>query len=419
MKEACLFFFLSTVAVRLLLRWLNLGHLKRHGRKVPDEFAGVVDADTLRKAAEYTVARDRLGMVEGLAGNLFVLVFFFGGLLPLYDGWISGGGGNFFLSGWIFFAGLFLLQYLLDVPFSLYRTFVIENRFGFNTMTVRLWCSDQAKSLGVGMVLLSLLVLGALALVKTSPGLWWFWVWGFFALVSIFLIYLSPYVIEPLFFKFREVERDDLGEKIRNLMDRAGMTVSRVMQVDASRRSKHSNAYFTGIGRVKRIVLFDTLLEQMTDGEILGVLAHEVGHWRLGHLWKRLVTMELVALGVSLAVFALAGGVGPKSFLWFQSSSFFARLILSGFLLSLAAFPITPFSSWLSRRHENQADRFAADLTGDPTDLARGLVKLAKSNLANLHPHPLYAWFYFSHPPVVRRVRELVKKGGAGIEKID
>jgi len=411
MKATVLFLFLLVIVARLMLRWLNLSHLRRYGSRVPEEFAAVVDGDTLREAAEYTVARDRLGLVENLIGNLLVLLFFFGGLLTFYDQWISGIDGSFLLKGWLFFGGLFFLQYLLDMPFSLYRTFVLESRFGFNTMSFRLWCSDQVKSLLVGMILLSVLIVGALALVKTSPAWWWLWVWLFFALVTLFLIFLSPNLIEPLFYKFQPVEKDDLREKIRELMARAGLTVTRVLQVDASRRTKHANAYFTGIGRVKRIVLFDTLLEEMTDREILGVLAHEAGHWRLGHLWKRLLTVEMAALAVSLSAFLLVGGAESGTLLWLTPSSFFARLTLVGFLLALAAFPLTPVSSWISRRHETAADRFAADLTGDAAGLAHGLVKLAKENLANLHPHPVYAWFYFSHPPVVDRVRGLIKNG--------
>ncbi|MBW2519917.1 MAG: M48 family metalloprotease, partial [Deltaproteobacteria bacterium] len=179
-------------------------------------------------------------------------------------------------------------------------------------------------------------------------------------------------------------------------------------QVDASRRSKHSNAYFTGIGRVKRIVLFDTLLDQMDDEEILGVLAHEAGHWKLGHVWKRLLTMEAVSLlACWLAWFMITHGHLPGLF-GITSLSFVGQLLLIGCLGSLVMFPLTPLFSSLSRRHELQADRFAVNLTRTPQALARALAKLAKENLSNLHPHPRYAWFYYSHPPMVARIARLM-----------
>ena len=220
-------------------------------------------------------------------------------------------------------------------------------------------------------------------------------------------MYLSPVLIEPLFFKFQPLQNEALAERVKAVMARAGLQVDRVQQVDASRRSKHSNAYFTGIGRVKRIVLFDTLLEQMTDDEIIGVLAHEAGHWKLGHIWKRLVTMELVSLAVCWLAWRLLAWGGLAGLFGLEPLSFVGQVLLLGFLASLVSFPLTPLASALSRRHEWQADRFALALTGQAEPLSRALVKLCKENLSNLHPHPLYAWFYYSHPPVVARIGRL------------
>jgi STE24 endopeptidase len=244
-------------------------------------------------------------------------------------------------------------------------------------------------------------------MVQASPDYWWLWVWGFLALFTLLLMYLSPVLIEPLFFKFQPLKREELAAQVKSVMARAGLQVDRVQQVDASRRSKHSNAYFTGIGRVKRIVLFDTLLEQMTDDEIVSVLAHEAGHWKLGHIWKRLLAMELVSLVACWLAWALLGqGVLPG---WFGLGplSYVAQFVLLCFLASLAGFFLTPLSSGLSRRQEWQADRFAFDLTGNAQSLANALVKLSRENLSNLHPHPRYAWFYYSHPPVTARIARL------------
>ena len=207
------------------------------------------------------------------------------------------------------------------------------------------------------------------------------------------------------------MQNEGLANKVKEVMARAGLQVDRVLQVDASRRSRHSNAYFTGIGRVKRIVLFDTLLEQMADDEIIGVLAHEAGHWKLGHIWKRLVMMEAVSLIACWAAWVLLDqGIVARLFA-IDPLGFVGQVLLLGFLASLCMFPLTPVSSLLSRRHEWQADRFAFDVTGESQPLSLALVKLAKENLSNLHPHPLYAWFYYSHPPVTQRIARLQEMG--------
>jgi STE24 endopeptidase len=193
-------------------------------------------------------------------------------------------------------------------------------------------------------------------------------------------------------------------------MERAGLKVSRVFQVDASRRSRHSNAYFTGIGRVKRIVLFDTLIEQMTQDEILAILAHEVGHWKNHHVLKNIVLAETMALCGMIAAFYAIAWPGLPALLHLTNASFYAKVIIVGFIGSLITFPLTPLFSFLSRKYEHEADRFASDLTGNPGALASALVKLSRENLSNLHPHPFYAVFYYSHPPVVERIRELKKQ---------
>ncbi len=415
MKTLLLLLFLLVLAGRLWLRHLNLRHLARHGHEIPEGFEGLIDRDLLARTSDYTLANSRLGLIETLFGSLLLLVFIFGGPLAWYDGWVNGLTGSFIGGGLLFVIGLSLAQTLLDVPFSLYRTFALEARFGFNTATPRLWLTDQLKSLAIGLILLSLVIGGALALVQASPDWWWLWVWGFFALMTLTLLYLSPVLIEPLFFKFKPLQRKELVTQVKNLLAKAGLQIDRVLQVDASRRSKHSNAYFTGIGRVKRIVLFDTLLEQMSDEEILSVLAHEAGHWRLGHIWKRLLGMQLIALITCwLAWLVLAWGGLPHLF-GIARLGFVGEALLLSFLGSLLLFPLTPLFSTLSRRHEWQADRFAVDLTQTPAALARALAKLSKENLSNLHPHPLYVLFNYSHPPVIERIAALRKHGVSAI----
>ena len=389
------------------LRFLNLTYLKDYGRTVPPEFQGVIDPALLGKISDYTLENSRIGLVESILGNFLIILFLFAGLLSVYDRWILSLTGSLLWGGLLFSLILLYAETLINIPFSLYRNFKIENRYGFNTMTMRLWFFDLIKSMAISTVLGSVVVLSALAIIQASPSWWWLWVWTFLLVFGIFVMYISPFVIEPLFFKFEPVKSAGLEEKVRSLMERAGLKVSRVFQVDASRRSRHSNAYFTGIGRVKRIVLFDTLIEQMTHDEILAVLAHEVGHWKKRHVLKRIVLTEALAFCALFLAFHLLTWDRLPGMIGLNSASFFARIIILGFLSSLVMFPLTPLFSLLSRRDEREADQYASDLTGCPDALASALVKLSRDNLANLHPHPLYAKFHYSHPPVVERIRRL------------
>ncbi len=407
MKWLILLAYLIIITFRLWLRRLNLKHLAQHGHQVPRAFEGFVDQNLLSKTTDYTLANSRIGLIESILSGAVLVVFLFGGLLRWYDGWISTLTDSFIGHGVLFVLGLTIAQTVLDIPFSLYRTFVLEERFQFNTSTPKIWFTDLVKSLFIGTVLLALVTTGALSLVQASPDFWWLWVWVFLALITLLLMYLSPVLIEPLFFKFQPLQDEALAERVKCVMGQAGLQIERVQQVDASRRSKHSNAYFTGIGRVKRIVLFDTLLEQMDDDEIIGVLAHEAGHWKLGHIWKRLLAMELISLAGCWLAWYILGLDGLPGWFGLDHLSFVGQLVLLGFLASLAGFPLTPLSSWLSRRHEWQADRFAVDLTGESRPLSNALVKLSCKNLSNLHPHPHYAWFYYSHPPVTTRIARL------------
>ncbi|ACM19247.1 peptidase, M48 family [Geotalea daltonii FRC-32] len=407
MTLTALICYLLVAAAGYFLRFLNLQHLKKHGSEIPPGFEEAIDAGTLAKTSAYTVEQSRLGLVESIFDNILLLLFLFGGLITVYDRFIASISSSFIWNGVLFFLILTLIQTLLDLPFSLYGTFRLEKRFGFNTTTPQVWVSDLFKSTALSAVILVMLTSGALALVQWSPQLWWLWVWAFFAAVSIFFMYVSPYIIEPLFHKFEPVKDAELEGEIRDLMEKAGLHVSRVMQMDASRRSRHSNAYFTGIGRVKRIVLYDTLLEQMDRHEILAILAHEVGHWKKGHVWKRLVTTEISALAALYLSYLLLEWGGLPSVLGLTQLSFAGQLVVLGFISSVIMFPFTAVSSWFSRRHEWEADQFSRELTGNPAALATALVKLNRENLGNLHPHPVYAKFYYSHPPVVERVARL------------
>ncbi len=393
------------------LEFLNIGHMKRYGMNVPAGFEGYIDEPTLRKSHAYTVATTSLSFAEAIFGSAVLLIFIFGGLLDIYNSWLASLNLAFVLKGAVFFLLLSLASTIVSIPFSLYGTFVIERKYGFNTMTAGLWIADFLKNLILSALLLGAVIICGLWIIQKSPGYWWLFLWGFFFVFSIFMMYISPYVIEPLFNKFTPLEGDTLEEKIKALMGRAGIRVSRVFRMDASKRSRHSNAYFSGIGKVKRIVLFDTLIQQMSEEEILAVLAHEAGHWKKKHVLKMIVVAEVLSLiGAYLAFRILQAGFLDAVFN-IRDATFFSRVVILAFLFGIISTPFAPLFSYLSRRHENEADRFAAELTSNPESLATSLIKLSKENLSNLHPHPLYAKIYYSHPPVVERVGRLRGEG--------
>ena len=394
-----------------MVQYLNLTHMRNKGVSIPPEFEGKIDAPMLERMRDYETDKTRFGFISSLFGNSVVIAFFFGGLLDRYCAWIASLNLSFIVSGWFFFLLLFFAEAMASVPFSLYTIFRIENRYGFNTMTLRLWISDFIKSMLLSAIMLSFVTFAGLWLIQWSPGYWWFWVWGFLFIFSLFVMYISPYVIEPLFNKFAPVQDELLKEKIIALADKAGIHASRVLKIDASRRSRHTNAYFTGIGRTKRIVLYDTLLERMDNNEILAVLAHEIGHWKRKHLLKSLAAFEtfsflgmyisyrIVQSDILLHVFGIGMTAG--------SGALFVKLVLLGFVAGIFLFPLKPLSNVFSRKYERQADLASYELTGDTGSMVSALVKLSKENLSNFYPHPLYVALYYSHPPVIERIRFL------------
>lgn len=409
MKLALFSLFAGITVFTYWLRHINLQYLKLHGSKVPEGFEGTIDEEKLRTSTTYTFDASRLGLWESLLDNGLLILFLFGGVLAVYDRFIGGLSASYMVSAVFFFLMLSVFQTLLGIPFDLYETFVIEARYGFNTTTLKLWITDLIKSQAIGAVLLAFLICVAFRLIQWSPQQWWLWVWGFMAVFSLFMMFISPYVIEPLFNKYEPITEEGLEGDIRILMEKAGLKVGRVLQMDASRRSRHSNAYFTGIGKVKRIVLYDTLIKQMSHGEIVAVLAHEIGHWKRGHIWKRLLWAEILALAGSWISFSLLMWPGLPGLVGLPAGvSLPAKMVVLAFIASLVLFPLTPFSAWRSRCHEREADRYAADLIGRPQDLASALIKMSAGNLSNLFPHPFYAAFYYSHPPTVKRVRQLL-----------
>ena len=395
------------------LKILNIGHMKKYGMAVPRGFEGYIDESVLKKTHEYTVETSTFSFIESIFGSVLIVIFIFGGLLNLYNAWVASLHLSFIVKGLIFFLLLGYTSSFLSIPFSLYATFRIENKYEFNTMTLKVWISDFLKSELLSTILVGLAVLGGLWFIQHSPGYWWLFVWGFFFIFSLFVMYISPYVIEPLFNKFSPIESEGLEDEIRSMLEKTGIRVSRVFTIDASKRSRHTNAYFTGIGNVKRIVLYDTLVEKMDQDEILAVLAHEAGHWKKRHVLKVIVFFEGLSFVGAYVAFRVLRTDLLSDIFNIHNATLFSKVLVLGFIISIVSFPFNPLFAYFLRRHENEADRFAVELTSRPESLVTSLVKLSKDNLSNLHPHPLYAKIYYSHPPVVERVmriRESVNK---------
>jgi STE24 endopeptidase len=394
-------------AFEYFLQYLNLKHVEKIGLLIPPEFEGEVDTDLLRKIHDYMKDKTRFSFISSISSNIITIVFFFGGLLDIYNSWISSLSWSFMLTGLLFFLLLSYASTLISVPFNLYSTFKIENKYGFNTTTLKLWITDFLKTIILSTVLITVIVLIALWLIQSNPYYWWIWIWGFFLVFSFFMIYISPYVIEPLFNKFTPIDEKGLEEKIKELMQKVNIKVSRVFKMDASKRSRHTNAYFSGIGRVKRIIFYDTLLEKMDHDEILAVLAHEAGHWKKKHVLKTIIAVEFISfIGTYISFRIIQSGLLTDIF-HISHETFFAKVIILAFMGSIISLPFIPLGNYILRRFEKEADRFAYEFTTNKNAMISALIKLSKDNLSNLRPHPLYAAIYYSHPPVIQRIRAI------------
>ena len=399
------FFFRS--GTQLFLNRLNTSHIRQHGSSVPEVFQDVVDQEKLKKISAYTVDSAAFGIISSLANQAFFLVILLSGFLPWLVKNIHQWGFGLIFGGLVFFASLSVLTNLLRIPFSLYGTFVIEDRYGFNTKTFRVWVNDLLKSLALSALLGGLLLWLFLTLVIRGGNAWWVWAWILMGAFELLMIWLYPVIIAPLFNKFEPIANNELEVQIRTLMEKAGLRAKGVFRMDASKRSKHTNAYFTGIGKSKRIVLFDTLLEAHTGEEILAVLAHELGHWKKKHVHKQLILAEILSLAGFYVVAKLLNWPLMYQTFGFPEPIPYVGLFLMGALFSPLGYFAQPLASAISRKFEREADDFTLTMIQRAEPMVSALKRLAADNLANLTPHPMYAWFYYSHPPLVERIERL------------
>ena len=402
--------FLGALAAMLLVQiwlgWRHMRHVQSHREHVPPAFRDRIPLADHRKAADYTVASTRLGMIDDVAGALLLVLWPLGGGLELLDRmWRSLGLGSI-VTGGVFILSLVLLTSALNLPFSIYQTFVIEQRFGFNKTTVRLFIADLLKQALLLVVIGAPLILAVLWLMQAMGRLWWLYVWALWSGFTLVMVWAYPVFIAPLFNKFSPLQDAGVKDRIQSLLGRTGFRSRGIFVMDGSRRSAHGNAYFTGFGKNKRIVFFDTLLETLAGAEIEAVLAHELGHFRRHHVLKRL----LVGFALALAGLYLLAWLMRRT--WFYQGlgmshpSTYAALALFLMAGPVFAFFLQPLHAWSSRRHEFEADTYAAE-QADVRAMITALVKLYRENASTLTPDPVYSAFYDSHPPAPVRIAHL------------
>ncbi len=389
----------------ILLDIINTAYLKKHGMITPPCFSGCLDDSKLSKITSYTIDKTRISVIQSIAGFVFFLVIILYGFLP----WLSDilKNLNYIPAGLLFFAVPGFITFVIGLPFSYYGLFVIEEKYGFNTSSLKTWIIDNIKSVIISLVLGGILLSLLLLMVKFTGRFWWLWAWGIFLSFQLLMTIIYPTVIAPLFNKFKPVENKDLEKAIRELAENKGISVTGIFQMDAGKRSRHTNAYFSGLGKSKRIVLYDTLISSHNKEEIVAVLAHEIGHLKKGHIKKQLFLMGVVSLALFyIAAWMIDWDIMYKSF-GFTEKTFYAGLFLISILWEPVGFFVSPAFTALSRRYERESDRFARDALNDPKPLISALKKMAVDNLSNLCPHPLYVIFNYSHPPITERIANL------------
>ena len=395
------------LAVQLALEALNRVEARRHAGARPAALAGVMDDATYARSVDYTLAKSRFSSVETVWEVAVLLVLLFSGVLPWLWTKFNALAPGAAWSGALFLAGTMILLGLPNLPFEWWAQFRIEARFGFNKSTLGLWIADQVKGWLLGLTIGFPLAWALLALVGWV-GTWW-WVWGFVLLFGfqLLMIVLYPKLILPLFNKLTPLPEGDTRTRLLALSERTGFRAQTIEVMDGSKRSGHSNAFFTGFGRFRRIVLFDTLMAQLAQDELEAVLAHEIGHYKRGHIPKRLATIGVMQLGAFGAIAWLSRALWFNAAFGLPADATAPTFLLFGLLGGLVTFWFSPLGNRVSRQHEYEADAFAKAAMNGAAPLSGALRKLSQKNLANLMPHPLYSAVYYSHPTLAERERAL------------
>ena len=408
--QAILILFLSLFFLELIweqfLLWLNLRHARSCKDNPPELAVEIWGRQDYQRAVDYSRSKTYLAVISSLVGSGLVLLLVSSGWLGTLESWVSSLAVGTILQGILYVYLISLIFGVVSLPSMIYAQFVIEARYGFNRMTGKLFILDGLKSLLVSLVLMTPLLALLFVLIRAGT-LWWLWGFILFTAFQLVMIVLYPKVIAPLFNKFTPLEEGSLKEKVQALSDHLGFKTRGIFVMDGSKRSRHSNAYFSGLGRVKRIVLFDTLIRSLEEDQVAGVLAHEIGHEKLGHILKRLaLSVSSGLLGFWLVSLLLNYSPFFEAFN-FTGPSPQAVLVLVMFISGPFTFYLKPLFSWWSRRHEYQADHFVKSRTRYDKAFQTALKRLSKDNLSNPVPHPLYSFYHYSHPTTLERIRAL------------
>ena len=410
--------FAAVLVVGLLIRFYlasrQIRHVAQHRKQVPAAFAATVSLASHQKAADYTIAKSRFGMLEMAFGAAVLLGWtLLGGIDALNQAIVNSSLAAYgsLAPQLVLLSAFGLISGLLDLPFTLYTTFRLEERFGFNKMTFQLWLMDLVKSALVGLIIGLPIVALILWLMGSAGSWWWLWAWGVWMGFNLLLLVLYPSFIAPLFNKFKPLDDEALKARVTALMQRCGFAAKGLFVMDGSKRSAHANAYFTGFGAAKRVVFYDTLLRQLSPAEVDAVLAHELGHFKHKHIIKRIVLM----FAMSLVGFALLGWLSSQ--VWFYTglgvrpnmsgANDALALLLFLMVVPLFSFFVSPIMARLSRKHEFEADAYAVSQT-DGRDLANAQLKLYQDNASTLTPDPVFVKFYYSHPPASERLGRMI-----------
>ena len=391
---------------QLWLDRLNQRHVRAHAGAVPEAFRGVMDDATYAKSVEYTLANSRFSQFESTFDLIVLLAVLFSGVLPCVFAQFN------HQSVWALAAFLFVVFVALSfvsLPLQWWNQFRLEARFGFNTSTQATWWMDRVKGLLLGAVLGYPLLVLVLKCFEWAGNSWWLWAWAVLLAFQLLMSVLAPVLILPLFNKLTPLPDGSLRERLLALAQKASFRAASIQVMDGSKRSKHSNAFFTGFGRLRKIVLFDTLIAQLAEPELEAVLAHEIGHWRKRHIPKMLVLSSLGMFAAFAAIAWLARQEWFAGAFGFRDGGIAPALLLFGLLAGAATFWFGPLGHWLTRRYEYEADAYAKEVVGDAAPLIGALRKLNEKNLSNLTPHPTYSGFYYSHPTLLERERALQK----------
>lgn len=406
---------LAQTAMEAFLGWLNRGSVRAHAGTMPAVFRGVMDETTYARSAEYTLAKSRFGQVQSIWEVAVLLGVLSMGLLPASFAGIHRvlGTSAWVDALWVVLVGLGFST--ASLPFDWWAQFRLEERFGFNTSTQGLWWVDRLKGLLLGIALGLPILLLVLKLVGWMGTSWWLWAWGVILGFQLVMLVLAPILILPLFNKLTPLPEGELRDRLLALGERTGFSARTILVMDGSKRSRHSNAFFTGFGRFRKIVLFDTLISQLTGEELEAVLAHEVGHSKCHHIPKRIVWSGLVLLGSLFVIAWLAERPEFVGAFGFPPGSGLApALLVFGFLSGTVGFWFSPLSNRWSRVHEYEADAYASRMMNGPTSLVGALRKLSEKNLSNLTPHPWYSAWHYSHPTLLERETALVGSASRG-----